>query len=644
MFYHVLDSLHVDFAASPQIAHEGGEQVRFTDVTRLLEQPTALRQYDFGDGVTLSQALNTSLHTFAESGTYHVNLSVGDPLGVSYTASKDIVVLNVAPTVGIPNGKTVVWGEVWTSVPTITDQSVLDRLTLQGQWTFGDGQTAQCVNCTVANATVTHAYSNPGTYTVTFAVTDRDGGFGSGSATYVVSKRSTSITFLANSLQESGQTFLSRVKLTDAFDNTGIPNRAIQFNLNGTTGSATTDANGTAEITLPVSANANVAVLTATWAGDGLYLSSGNTASTTLNFAPTVNAGADQAITLPCLVSLNGNVTDDGVPGSIPLGISWTRVSGPGSVAFADAGAAHTTASFGAAGKYILRLTADDTRLHSSDDVTVTVNLVEVGAAQYFAPTPYLSFADSPLSGRNPVYFYLENFEDHLLNTPGVTASAGGVTSVTFGSTLHDSIDGDDGVIDGSGLNGDSYINGNGAAGIRFNFNAAVLGSLPTHAGLVWTDGAGQVYFEAFDPSGLSMGLQGPFNFPDAVNNGTTAEDRFLGAYNKDGISALRVLNTVGGIEIDHLQFGFSVGNSAPIVNAGNDQNIALPTTTFALNGVVSDDGLPACNTPAISWSVVSGPGSVSFANAQAPQTTITLTTIWPVCPEAHSRRFAIHC
>src|SRR5258705_3994185 len=163
---------------------------------------------------------------------------------------------------------------------------------------------------------------------------------------------------------------------------------------------------------------------------------------------------------------------------------------------------------------------------------------------------------------------------------------------------------------------------------MRFTFNIAALGSLPTHAGLVWTDGAGQVYFEAFDHNGLSMGLQGPFNFPDNVNTGTTAEDRFLGAYNKDGISAIRVLNTVGGIEIDHLQYGFTVGNSPPIVNAGTDQNIALPATTFTLNGAVSDDGLPACNTPAISWSIVSGPGSVTLANAQAAQTTVTLTTI----------------
>ena len=35
--------------------------------------------------------------------------------------------------------------------------------------------------------------------------------------------------------------------------------------------------------------------------------------------------------------------------------------------------------------------------------------------------------------------FYLEDFEDHLLNTPGVNASDGGVTSIVYGPLIHDS-------------------------------------------------------------------------------------------------------------------------------------------------------------------------------------------------------------
>lgn len=174
-------------------------------------------------------------------------------------------------------------------------------------------------------------------------------------------------------------------------------------------------------------------------------------------------------------------------------------------------------------------------------------------------PTPYLSFADSPFSGGSFTYFNLEDFEDHLLNTPGVTASAGGVTSVVFGPFIHDSVDADDGVIDGSGLNGDSYFSSCGSCGITFTFDAGILGTLPTAAGIVWTDGAGQVTFSAFGPGNTPLGTIGPISgpgFPDGSVNGETAEDRFFGIIASGGISSIFISNSGGGIEVDHLQYG----------------------------------------------------------------------------------------
>jgi hypothetical protein len=135
--------------------------------------------------------------------------------------------------------------------------------------------------------------------------------------------------------------------------------------------------------------------------------------------------------------------------------------------------------------------------------------------------------ADSPFSGELLSYFHLEDFEDHLLDTPGVTGApaspASGVTSVVFGPSIHDSVDGDDGSIDGSGLDGDSYFAINAAAGGTFTFDAGVLGSLPDHAGIVWTDGAGAVTFKAFGPGHVSLGTLGPDgSFVDGSVVGTT--------------------------------------------------------------------------------------------------------------------------
>lgn len=63
--------------------------------------------------------------------------------------------------------------------------------------------------------------------------------------------------------------------------------------------------------------------------------------------------------------------------------------------------------------------------------------------------------------------------------------------------------------------------------------------------------------------------------------------------------------------------------NQAPVVNAGPNQTIKLPTNTATLNGTVTDDGLPN-NTLTVSWSQVSGPAGVSFSSANTAVTQAT--------------------
>ena len=68
-------------------------------------------------------------------------------------------------------------------------------------------------------------------------------------------------------------------------------------------------------------------------------------------------------------------MSDDGLPNP-PGAVSttWSKVSGPGTVTFGNANAVDTTASFSLAGSYVLRLTANDSALQASDDISVTVN------------------------------------------------------------------------------------------------------------------------------------------------------------------------------------------------------------------------------------------------------------------------------
>jgi hypothetical protein len=191
-------------------------------------------------------------------------------------------------------------------------------------------------------------------------------------------------------------------------------------------------------------------------------------------------------------------------------------------------------------------------------------------AGTILGPSPYLCFdtatapagcggSDSPFKNLSFGYFSLETFEDHLFNVPGVTASAGGVTSVVFGPSIHDSVDADDGVIDGSGLLGDDFFSGSAGTGVTFTFNAGILGSLPTHVGIVWTDGGGNatVTFQARDTGGnLLCNTSSPLG-NSSSNNGETDEDRFFGCIDNGGIASMFISDSGGGgIELDHLQYG----------------------------------------------------------------------------------------
>ena len=95
------------------------------------------------------------------------------------------------------------------------------------------------------------------------------------------------------------------------------------------------------------------------------------------NLAPVVDAGRDAPVAVGAPLNLSATVHEDGLPGP-STSVAWSRVSGPGLVNFSTPAAAQTTATFGAAGTYVLRATADDGALTGTDDVTVTV--VPVGA------------------------------------------------------------------------------------------------------------------------------------------------------------------------------------------------------------------------------------------------------------------------
>jgi hypothetical protein len=209
------------------------------------------------------------------------------------------------------------------------------------------------------------------------------------------------------------------------------------------------------------------------------------------------------------------------------------------------------------------------------------------GAITFLGPTPYLSKADSPfpVDGSNP-NFYLEDFEDGELNTPGILQPLNPAFGTAFWghvmgpSEVTSSVDADDGVIDGSGAAGHSFQSGSfivspdipqrNQASIEFNFDSELLGFVPNAFGFVWTDGPPGIAigdglalnFLIYDTTGARSAVQIRPMVP-TDRDGQTANDLFLGVIADAGIQSVDIFAVYRGdagtmpyIQIDHVQYG----------------------------------------------------------------------------------------
>jgi RHS repeat-associated protein len=340
------------------------------------------------------------------------------------------------------------------------------------------------------------------------------------------------------------------------------------------------------------------------------------------NEAPMVDAGADQTLATST-VNLQGSVQDDGLPAGSTISARWSAVSGPGTVSFADASAPITSANFSRPGSYVLRLTANDSQLQASDDVAInvpanvnlapsinagadqTINFSEVAhlAAQVSddgLPNGTLSVRWTQVSGPGQAFFanpYAAatnaSFSAAGIYTLRVSASDSALTStddiqVTVVPPGNQPPTADAGPDQTISVHSSATLNGAGDDD-----------GLPD----------GVLYFQWSVLSG-----------PGSVNF-TNTNGVLSASFSTPGIYVLRFL--VSDTELsatDDIVITVYGDNQAPVVSAGGNQSIRSGNSA-SLNGAVTDDGLPIGGSLTVQWSKVSGPGNVTFGNANAAAT-----------------------
>lgn len=126
-------------------------------------------------------------------------------------------------------------------------------------------------------------------------------------------------------------------------------------------------------------------------------------------------------------------------------------------------------------------------------------------------------------------------------------------------------------------------------------------------------EGNSLTYAWTSEPTGVT--------FADAAAASTTATFPAAGTYTltltaNDG-------TTTGSDQLSVVVQAQGSSNAAPVVNAGANQTIRLPTTTAQLAGSATDDGLPS-NTLTYAWSQTGGTAGVTFDNAASASAVAT--------------------
>ena len=339
-----------------------------------------------------------------------------------------------------------------------------------------------------------------------------------------------------------------------------------------------------------------------------------------------------------------------------PFTTTWTRLSGPGTVAFGNSNALATTARFSAEGAYGLTFVASSGAV-TTLSLTVVVNPTNALSNGLLAwwkmdETGGTFAADSSgdgLSATNSLGTFAPGYLSNALYFNGSNSAAAFASPDTVqmtvagwaradgqGNSAYPRIFDTPGWrmffrFDGSGSNtldfatysttnnGDWHSGQNTiCTGAWYHVAASYDRSSFANVPALYVNGIRRSPVTITSPSGT----QPPYTGTGYIGNKTGLTRAWKG-----GLDDLRIYNRLlSDAEIQAL-FAMPPTNLAPVVSAGTNQTIVWPSPA-SLYGVVTDDGKPSPpGAVSAAWSQVRGPGVVSFSNSNGPASTASFST-----------------
>jgi len=358
--------------------------------------------------------------------------------------------------------------------------------------------------------------------------------------------------------------------------------------------------------------------------------------STAPNRAPAVYAGANQTINLPASANLFGAVSDDGLPTGNMLSVSWTQVSGPGTVTFAHANQAVTTATFSSPGTYDLRLTANDSQLTGSADVTVVAvtpppnqaPVVSAGPDQSTTlPNSTVTLNGSITDDGLPANAKLTAQWTQVSGPSGYATfsnSSSPLTQVTFttAGTYVFQLTGDDSqyttssqvTVTVSPLNRPPQLSCGAVPQLTLPVNSTMLNCTVTDDGFPVGATVTQTWSQLTGPATATIA--------NPTQSFTQVTFPVAGTYTLQLTATDTQLTAWTGVQVT-----VNPASQPPTVTINPaSQTITLPTNTATLTGTVTDSALPAGGSLTQLWTLQSGPAGVTFGSPTATTTTVTFT------------------